>query len=695
MSTVLTCRSDFRAAVKKRARAYIVFLCALILAAQATHKTLANTYTGDQLAAPAQSYDSAKEQALKQQSSDQPSNANKPKSSQRKIVQQGLAVELSIEPAHSNEMREQRVHENDDAIFRFRITYANTGAPLTGGLPQAWMALRHEDQSKEAPICSGKVAKFLSESIVSSADIDLNVYYVLALNSDASISVVDPRFGFGGTKLLALVPLNSPGEDWALASDWGKLFVSMPDSNQVAVINTLSWSVAGNIDVKPNPTRIALQPGGHYLWVAHSRAGNQAGDVGITVIDTDKLQVAASIATGNGPHEMAFTTDSRFCIVTNRDDDTVTIIDVEKLAKTKIIKTGHKPASIAFSPLSQLVYVTHEDGAIAVLDANKQEVVARMKGLPGLGQIKFAPGGRFGFVVNPEKDVVYILDAANNRIVQTSQVEKQPDQVAFTDTLAYVRHRGSETVVMLPLNEIGTEGKPIPRVDFPGGQSAFGKVSRPSPADGILQVPGMNAVVVANPADKAIYFYEEGMAAPKGNFSNYSRQPRAVLILDRRLRERSAGVYETVARLTAPGIYDLAFFLDTPRVIHCFEVSVDERPELAQQRRERQVSIEPLIKDRVVRVGQRTRLQFRLSNPTIKKPITGLTDVRILTSAPGNWNRRQWAYSIGDGIYEVEFVPPKAGLYYVYVESLSLGITLSNPFYIILEAKDAGSDSEK
>ena len=35
------------------------------------------------------------------------------------------------------------------------------------------------------------------------ADLVLNVYYVLTLNGNGTIGVVDPLFGYGGTKLLA------------------------------------------------------------------------------------------------------------------------------------------------------------------------------------------------------------------------------------------------------------------------------------------------------------------------------------------------------------------------------------------------------------------------------------------------------------------------------------------------------------
>ena len=73
-----------------------------------------------------------------------------------------------------------------------------------------------------------KVESFLQGSLRSRPDVDLNAYYLLTLNEEASISVIDPLLGFGGTKLLTLVLLKSPGEDWALTSDRSKLFVSMP-----------------------------------------------------------------------------------------------------------------------------------------------------------------------------------------------------------------------------------------------------------------------------------------------------------------------------------------------------------------------------------------------------------------------------------------------------------------------------------
>ncbi len=618
------------------------------------------------------------------------STLNQEKNDKKRVVYQGIAVDFSIEQAQPGKKQAVRFQEGDDVVFRFKITDVATGTGLARAGPAAWMYLRPDSKTKEAPACAQRIKDFLSGSIFSQAELDLNSFYVLALNQDATITVVDPLFGFGGTKLLALVALKSPGEDWAMATDRTKLFVSMPDSDKVAVVETSSWNVVSNIDVGPRPSRVALQPDEQYLWVAYGADSKQAAGSGVTVVVSDKFAVAARIPTGRGHHQMAFTTDNRFALVTNEDDDTLSVIDIRKLAKIKDVKTGRKPVSIAYSALSRMAYITHADGSITAVDPNRQEVVARINADAGLGQIKFAPGGRLGFVVNPEKDVVYILDSTTNRIVQTAKVERGPDQIAFSNTLAYVRHRDSETVLMIPLDVVGTEGKPVPLTDFPGGQFPFGKVSRPSPADGILQAPGMGAVLVANPADKTIYFYKEGMAAPMGNFSNYSREPRAVLVLDRSLREVSPGVYETTVKLKNSGLYNVAFLLNTPRIVHCFEVAIDPNPEMAKRREGPTVSVEPLSNNRTMRAGEPFRFQIKLINLTTKEPKTGLTDVKVLAFlAPGIWQKRWMARSIGGGIYEIEFTPPQTGIYYVFLESPSTGLTFSNSRPFILEAKGA------
>lgn len=587
----------------------------------------------------------------------------------RRAVEGGIALELAVEPVSSRGGTAAEPREGD-AVVRFRLADAATGTPLAGAYPAAWMDRLGKDPVSDSHRCAEKVKEFLGGSLFTRPAVDLNVYFVVVLNQDATLSVVDPLFGYGGTQLLALVDLDSPGEDWALAADQSRLFVSMPESKRVAVVNTASWKKVASLDVGPRPGRVALQPDGAYLWVALDGPDG----AGVAVVDTRSLTVAARISTGGGRHDLALSDDSRFAFVSNRDEGTVSIIDVAKLVKVRDVAAGRAPVSLAFSRLARAVYVASEDGTITAVGSPGQgmEEPIRVAAEPGLGAIRFAPGGRLAFVVNPQQNRLYILDGSTNRIVQRADIEGGPDQVTFSGDLAYLRQRRTDTVLMVPLQEIGKEGQPVPVVDFTGGQNPLGKVSRPSPADSIVRAPGATAVLVANPADGAIYYYKEGMAAPMGSFTNYGHEPRAVLVVDRSLKERSPGSYETVARLQ-PGRYRVALFLDSPRSVHCFELDVAEDPDLAAQRlRQQPVRVEPRIPGRVLTAGETAKLDFRLTDPVTGKAVDGLTDVDVLVYlGAGNWHRRQWARGVGDGVYEIDFVPPAGGTYQVAVECLS------------------------
>jgi Uncharacterized conserved protein len=530
----------------------------------------------------------------------------------------------------------------------------------------------------------------LGGSLLARPQLDFSAYYVLALNADATISVVDPLFHYGGTKLLALVALKSNGEDWTLTSDQAKLFVSLPDANQVAVVDSPSWKVVANLDVEGHPTRLALQPDEQYLWVAYGASEKDAASSGVAVITTAGLKTVARIPTGRGRHEIAFSDDSRLAFVTNQDDGTVTIISVRELKKVKEIVAGRKPVAVAYSDKARAAYVVNqEDGTIITIDAAEYKVLSTIKARPGLGQLRFAPSGRLGFVPNPENDLVYILDTAVNRIIQVANVKGKPDQIAFSNSLAYVRTRDSEFVYMIPLDQLGKEGQAVPTLDFPGGQSPLGKISRPSLADTMIRLPEPNAVLVANPMDQTIYYYKEGMAAPMGNFSNYKREPRAVLVVDRGLKERAAGVYEATAKLPGAGIQDVAFFLDSPRIAHCFGILVSENPKLAELRKAGKVTIDTLITDSAVQAGQSVRVRFKITDVETKEKKRSLSDLRSLVFlAPGIWQTRLTAKEIDEGIYEIAFVPPQAGIYYVYLESPALGLTFKDGQRLTFRAQD-------
>lgn len=601
------------------------------------------------------------------------------------LTREGVSVEFSIEPLSSEKEKSTELLAGTEATVRFKIADANGGQALSNLRPAAWIDQRAAGKAPDARECREKVQSFLQPNFNRRPSVDLNTYFILALNHEANISVIDPLSGFGGTKLYTLVALRSSGEDWVMSADKKRLYVSMPDVNQVAVIDTETWKLIASIDAGAKPARVALQHDGRYLWVGNDGAEEKSG--GITVIDTVTLKVAAGIKTGAGHHEIAFTEDDSLAFITNKHDGTLSVIDVRKLAAVKDIKVGSLPAALAFSPLSKAIYVANEgEGTIVAVDVSRLEILARMKAHPGLRTIRILPDGRFGFVVNPATNTVYIFDVSSNRLIHSVPAGPAPDQITFTRQFAYVRALGNEFVTMIKLADFGKQAAQVAVTHFPAGEKAPKESPASSIADAIVPAPEDGAVLVANPADKMIYYYSEGMAAPMGSFQNYRREPKALLVLDTSLNEAAPGVYTTNVRLPAPGNYDLAFLLDSPRLVNCFDITVAENPALPKPTAVA-IKIEPLSKDAAARVGESYNLRFKVTDSNSNQPKVNLEDMGVLVFlAPGLWQQREWAKAVGGGVYEMSFVPPQAGVYYVYFQCPSLRVRFNQIPPLTLQA---------
>lgn len=598
----------------------------------------------------------------------------------QKIVEQGIAIEFTADPLAPNA---KTIRAAEDVNVKFKVTDTTTGTPVKGLGLSAWISMRPRDKATEPTQCREKIQSYLTGSLRTRPDVDLNSYYVLAMNKSADISVIDPLLGFGGSKLLTLVMLKSPGEDWLLSRDGEKLFVTLPLINQVAVIETRTWKVTSYIDVGIKPTRITAQPDQQYLWVANE--GDEK-DGGVTIIETATLKVAAKISTGGGKHEIVISSDNRFAFISNRESGTVSVVDIRKLEKLDDVKVGPGPVSMALSNLSKALYVASEvDGTVTVIDEQTHQVIAQMKSKPGARSIRLAPQGRYGFMLNTKESLVHIFDAASNRMLHEVNVGKAPDQIMFSDTFAFVRSLETENVYMLRL---GTIGKEVDVTDFPGGQGAPGNASTPVRADSIVLAPEGNAVIVANPVDKVLYYYSEGMAAPMGNFQNYRREPLAVMVVDRSLREINPGVYSTTIKLPASGGYDVAFVNDSPRVSHCFELTAEPNPAI-KERQPVALSIEHQVKEKKLAVGKEFTFRFKLVETATGNPKSNLNDVRVLTFlTPGVWQRRDIAKSVGDGVYELKINVPQTGVYMLFVESSSMGVRYADLPYLMLHATE-------
>ncbi len=104
--------------------------------------------------------------------------------------------------------------------------------------------------------------------------------------------------------------------------------------------------------------------------------------------------------------------------------------------------------------------------------------------------------------------------------------------------------------------------------------------------------------------------------------------------------------------------------------------------------REKQIAIkvEYLNKDQQLPVGENYKLRFKVIDTTTLKAKSDLKDVRVLTLlSSGTWQKRDFARSVGEGVYELDIKVPQSGLYLVFIESRSQGVTFRQLPYLTLQ----------
>jgi hypothetical protein len=558
-----------------------------------------------------------------------------------------------------------------DAGFAFTLDTGKDKIALRGAKPAAWLVRHDQPTALDERQCRGVAAPLVRGASLAVPALDLNAYYVLSLGSDASIAVIDPRLGFGGSHLIGLAGFDAQVSDWALTPDQTILAAAATSADQVALVDTANWRITARIAV-PHPERLVLTASGRVLLASYRAAG---GESGVALIDlAAPTAEPVRIPTGAGPHDIAVDNDGRFAFVGNTEANSVSVVDLIGRRIAGTVQTPRRPLVLAYSALARRVYVTSEDGKVTAIGATPVAVLGRIDAPAGIVALRFAPGGRFLLAASPKAGEVIVIDASTDRIVQRMKVDGGPDAIAFSDRVAYIRHAAGAFFDAVPLDQIGIEGGALTPISVGAGQLALGAFSTPALADAMAPVPDGDGVMIANPGDRAIYFYREGMSAASGSLSTYGREPRAVRVLDRRLREVEAGTYRTVGRLPRAGLYDLVLYVESPRIVHCFEVRI--APDAADAKA---TVATPVVTDMVlsgaVQAGVPLALRFRLVDPETGMPVSDVHDARVLSFLiPGTDAARSAATPIGDGTYQAEVTPPVAGNYYVFVEAPSVAL---------------------
>jgi YVTN family beta-propeller protein len=160
-------------------------------------------------------------------------------------------------------------------------------------------------------------------------------------------------------------------------------YVANRDGNTVTVLDLVYLRPDHTLSVGTAPVALAANPKRDEVYVVNSQPGQAAGS--ISVIDTTKNAVVATIPVGRNPSYISVDPTGQRAFVANTGSNTVSMLD---LASRKVIgtgATGDKPVLALVSPDGRTVVVANRgSGSVSVFAAN-------IPPLPAAGAVATAP----------------------------------------------------------------------------------------------------------------------------------------------------------------------------------------------------------------------------------------------------------------------------------------------------------------
>jgi YVTN family beta-propeller protein len=222
------------------------------------------------------------------------------------------------------------------------------------------------------------------------------------------------------------------------------------------------------------------------------------------VVDATSLSVTDSVATGEGPHEVAAAPEARRAYVANYAAGTISVIDVDEgTERDRWAVDGYSRLhGIAVGPAEEHVYVTAEaQQAVLEIDAASGDVRRVFEtGKDGTHMLAVASHGNSLFATSIGSGTASKIDLDPGEVHTHTETGDGAEGVAVTptDEAVWVTNRADDTVSILDVetadvvNSVSVSGFPI-RVDF-----------SPDGRHGVVSAPRAGAVALFNAEDARV-----------------------------------------------------------------------------------------------------------------------------------------------------------------------------------------------
>jgi len=535
------------------------------------------------------------------------------------------------------------------------------GRPLMNWEPGVWLDTQIDPMSGAVPVCSRRIARFLGGDMMQRPLLDLTGYFVLTLDAENSVSVLDPAVNFSGrSSLYTAIKLEGRGFDWTKTEDDTKAFVALPEVRKLAILDIQAFTPLAHLSMAGRPTRLALSENKRLLWVGQTGQGTSESRVDI--LDTLTDEIVGGFPLPEGHHEFAFSKDGQLAYITSRESGTVTVVDAIDLSVLETRKIGGQPLSVVFNDTDGTLWVADgQRGRIHRFDASAEALDALTLSR-GVGPMRMSPGGEEMLVLNPQQHRLYVLDASRAAVISEITLSGQPYDLLFSEQYLYVRSLASEQVATIALAELSEK---TPHVQYiPMGETDLASAAGlPRASSMSVSFHGTGAFFAA-PAERSVYHYMEGMNAPSTGLRAYGHTPMATMVVRRGFREVAPGVYGSTVELPSAGRLMLALSSRAPMMSECFGIEVARSPDDAQSE---DGPIAEWLSEQVMSVAQGEPLELKLSVKG-RQPNDHAALQVVVMSSRGGVHKKLPLNEGPDQLWKGSFEINQAGSYYLHVE---------------------------
>jgi protein NirF len=131
-------------------------------------------------------------------------------------------------------------------------------------------------------------------------------------------------------------------QGWAVAGR--RIYLPAVGRHEILIVDSDTWQETGRIAVHGQPVFVDAEPGGRHVWVNFAHPRNDT----VQVIDTQSLQVIATLKPGKGVLHMEFSPRGETVWVSVRDADVVRVYDTSDFTQLAEL-AAEKPSGIFFS----------------------------------------------------------------------------------------------------------------------------------------------------------------------------------------------------------------------------------------------------------------------------------------------------------------------------------------------------------